>query len=874
MTQNVLPGLNYDATLASEDYKTYRDMVESFILERFLLSTGSPPNTIPQTGIVDFMDPSQISSTETTRPFLVKVSTLDPLKVSINAGYAVTPTGAVINSLGNFSFSLYRSLANDVNVIFVENEIIAGGDQPLNDYNTPLNTLDVQNPDNLRVALMADWNNTSLYPQTRKNNIVVLAVVEVVPTVSGGLELQIDMSQNTYSYVRPWFSIQDIQHRSKVGSGTVTDRNPHGTSVNDLTVAGSVSLFQGLSETGLVVSRDRVVNKMTGAIFCTENIPLNRLQTDTTGLITAKSKYGRVNAQYVELLSFPTRVSSLYVSGNQGNSVAGEVIDQTNILVFANDETLDEPLTIEYTQTAALLPPVTAPTNLLTFGVPSTDEVIVANGITFDTVADPTYDMEGSGPFPRRYEVFQLGNGSLTSFPQILVPATLLNDVGTSLYQPAKVLQYPCRIGIGLTKANQVSTMSVDVEIFGTDVNDTSISEIVTISVADGYVDETVPSTNYDSPNQIFYTDLVFKTVSNIQVLNRTNDGPLTTLQIWGEIEAATAPDTNDLVAITELLWNGQGIAQILDSRLISKGYFKPDFYVMKPIAESSLDANMMLAQLTNPSLLNQVSTLMMTEDFEDLKHFETVRGRFTVKNATGSITIQNNGLIAANDTIALTPSKTLKAVSATPNVASGEFQIGVTASATVANIIATINDPTFASGITAVTGSGFSLTMTRNTPTGAAGNDFTITKTMTIPSSIDVSGWEQGFDAIGECYMNRNVLGLRSTRIPPSSDLSPYGFEYRNRYRCRAQALGPTEAPQTLFAVSIHGEDLAWGSSVRIRGATAADPGEWLPWMVLTNANPSNVYIATFSEPVYKVQVEYYGKARGLSIYNLKPNI
>ena len=652
---NILGGLNYDATLSAEDYKAYRNLLEEEILTRFLLSTGSPPNTLPATGIADLIDPTSISASETTRPFLVTISSLNPLQIQVNPGLAVTSSGAVIQTSTVSYPILARILANDINVVYLENSIIQGGTKLLNDYQEDLNSQEIQSSTILGVALMTDWINASLFSPTRKNNIVVIAIVSVLPTANSSLELQIDMTRNTYAYNRPWFTIKDIQHRASVGAGTVTDTNPHGTALNDLSTAGNISLFQGLVDTGTVVSRDRTIAKLKGAKYCLELIPTSRIQTDVLGNITALSIYGGVGARYCQLLTFPTRVGSVYETLIPANAISYDWIEGTNLLIFGFNESLANALTVEYTETQALVPPVSASTTVLTFGTPITDEILISGGLTSTTIADPTLDLIGSGPFPRRYSVYYLATGSLAYYPQIILPATTMNSIGTALYSPPTPIVYPSRIRMGVTQALAVVGMSIQVTLYGKDVTGAALTETIMLSSAAGYADETIPSTNYDAPNQQVVSKNSFAILNNIQILRALNtdptpqplDGPLSKIQLWADCEPSTAPDLNDMLKVANISWNGQGIAAIEDARLISKGFFRPIPAVLEgggggiPGATGSIGpagpvgpagANNTLSNL-NPTTINQ--NLNFSNALDRSVSIDPMTGQATGKNLT-----------------------------------------------------------------------------------------------------------------------------------------------------------------------------------------------------------------------------------------------
>ena len=874
--ENTLGGLNYNAPLSAEDYQWYQDLLENEILSRFLLSTGSPPNSTPQTGIVDILNPAEISPSETTRPYLVTVSTLNALNVAVNPGTAVTQTGALIQNSGNLSLQLAGQNAGDVNVVFVENIIVPSGQQVMNDYQDVLWTEQAQSAASLQTDLLVNWQNPSLYPASRQANIVVLAVVTVVQSSSLTLSLNIDLSQSTYTFNRPWFSIKDLQHRSYVGTGTVTTQNPHGTSFNDLSVPGSVGLFQGLASTGIVVSRDLVVNKMVGAVFCLEAIPLNRIQTDSTGNITQGSPYNRVGAKYVQLQAIPTRLGGVFVAGNAAVAVAAEVIGGTNLLVFAPDEPLDTDVACHYTDSYALLPPVQFPTNQLTFQQPTTGEVIVSQGLTLDTIPDPYLSMDGSGPISRIYRCYMQGTGALLTFPQILIPSTQMNIIGTTLYAPVSSMIAPARIQLGICKANAVAGMTIAVQIFGTDINGASINETLQLSTATGYQDLTVPNSNYDSSAQIATSIGIFASVTNIQVVTRTLDGPLTLLELWAAIEPGTAPVIDDYTPVCDIYWNGQGIDQIRDIRNLCQGFVRPQYEFMSSVGGAELESGVLLSQITVPPLLQYTSLHLRTEDIENLYSFDTSSGNSAVTPASGIISIDNNSYLTAGDTFTLKPGIVLTATaSATPNLGAGEFQIGATAQTTQSNVIATVNYLPFNSGILASVGTGAAVNLSMQNPSGAFGNAFTITKSLTNGSAASIYGFSGGYDALGYCYLDRARIGLKSPVIPSPSTYDLSGYQYRGRYRCRAVGIPADQQPLSMVAVILHQMNRYAGYSVRIRGATSAAPGQWTTWAVMPIALPgvAGVFVYTFTQPVYKVQVEVYGTCRGVSIYGLVPN-
>jgi len=864
--QTVLGGLNYDAVLSAEDYRTYRDLLEKAIIDRFKLASGSPPNTAARFGIVDVINPALISTTEPTRPLLVKLSTLDATKVDVNPGYAVSPSGAIMGLPSGLVTQQVLEAAGSEFLVDLPYALLleAGidssqGSNLPNDYMVNQWSQEVATVTFKSVRIVNGWTPTE--------NQVVLGVVNAFKLSPTQYSLQLDLTQNIYPYTRPWYSVIDMEHRSYVGSGQVTDTNPHGTSVNDLTPAGTVGLFQGLSSTGLVVSRDRVINKMTGAKLCVETVPYTRVKTDASGAITAGSPYSKAGALYVELVGYPARLGSVYDESTPAYSLAAEMVPKTNILVLGPNETVatGQTLVVEYTQADALLPPVNPTTNLLTFGVPGQDEVIVAGGLTFASIPDPTVSLEGLGPFAREYHVSLTSEGSLIVYPQVVLPAIPINTSLTPAIQPS----VPSRISIGVTNTTGSPSFGIVVVIQGKDENNTSISETLTINADTGFMDQSIPSGNYDLPGQLFVTENRFSFISAVSV-----SGTFATekIQMWAETEAGTCPEVNDVTCVALVQWNGQAVSAVLDQRVVSKGWSKDTQEHFIGSSDVMLDSSRLLSYLQGSPLLTTGSVKLMTEDFEDLRFFDSSRGYVGPTTATGVISLNASVPFTDGDTITLStsPLRILTAVTAAPVASSGQFQIVGTLAQIRANIIAAINDVGFDSKITASTPSPdvpTNIALVLQTPTGAGANNVTITKNLANTLSCSVSGFNFAMDGFGEAYMERCVLGLRSPRVPPGGNLNPYQYAFRKRYRSRALALPNALGTQEDFAVLIHGELKTVTTGIRIRGALASNPQAWLPWAVMTAApaGEKGLYLYSFAGPVHKVQVEHYGLARGL---------
>lgn len=876
MGQAAISRLNYDAVLGTEDYTTQQQVLENEIITRFMLGSGFP-NQTAQFGIVDAANPSAVTSTETGRPLFVSVSTLNSLAVSVNSGYAIAPNGSIVQ-IASFQQTVILAATPQTGtsyVVIAQAAInTAAGTTQLNDYQINLSSQQTVFAQITVIPYVAGWQ-----PAT---NQIVLAVVAVLSSGSSQ-SLQIDQTQNTYSFNRPWYSTVDTQHRSHIGSGTVTPTNPHATSINDLTIPGTVGVFQGLTGEGMIVSRSRLRNKMLGAVLCNQQVVV--LQ-DSTGTITAGSPYSAPFVFYAYLPSFPLRLGSVYTTSTPADALSAEVIPGTNMLVFGPNEdlALGQTINVQYTSCSALLPPTTVTTNTLAFQQPETGEVIVAGGFTYPSVADPNISLEGSGPFARAYYVYLMPSGVLETFPEILVPAqsALTSILGT--YTPVN----PARISVGITNTTGSPNLNVVVTITGTVVSETgdtpgNVTETLTFTPANGYIDQIVPSSTYDLPGQILITQNVFSTVTTISC-TASNAGTGPQIQVWAEVEPGTTPEMNDATAVAKVYWNGTGVPltpqkSLEDIRVIRAGWQEERSYLYAA-GEAELDSILMLNATKNSVTgLANTSVKLFTEDFEDLKFFDSLRG-FADPLATGTLTLASSIAVVAGDTVQLTPTISLLAVPNAPT-APGQFNVGSTlaplgVTQIASNMATAINDPSLASLISAtiLPSNLLVLNLVLQSPIVSSSVPVTMSATVANAGSIVPSGFTFAFDGYGECYMDRGAQGLNSPLIPLDANLNPYQFSYRRRYRSRSISMPAAIGAQTHMMIEIHGQNKSFTDSVRIRGSLNSTPTAWGAWQIasVVPMSTKGLYQVTFGQAVHKIQVEYYGRARGLSVYMTRP--
>lgn len=847
MSKN-LQGINYDTKLNIDDFKFESDSRENDLLERTKLGFGQYTGIENRYGIVDQIDPKDLVETDVTRPLLVRVSEVDDLRITVSPGVVVCPNGTICNLKSQVTdFELARTNIDDVLVVFLENEIIAGGESRVSKYQVAAKTRYTQSTDLLRSALLTDYNNSSLFPLIRKENIVVIAVIKVVSGISG-TELLIDYTNNSYPFNRPWFSNVDIEHRNSRGSGLVTARNPHGTTFNDLST-GEIPFYSQISGVGSILAKDVDLKGKPG-YACVETIDSTRFQTDPDGKITGESRFGGAGAKYFLLANYPVSVSSMHVSDHKSRALAFDWIKGTKVVVLQTYEISDvapttySSATIYYNRVSALEIPQHVNGNKITFGQANeSSEFIVSGGLSYGTIPNPTVEFEGTGPVARKFKVYLNDTGDLIKFPQIVQSTILLDSVGGD-YVSLDVNQFgPAQLGIALVDAIQSPSLKITIRVFGLNTSDVVVSEDITFD--EHWVSTILP--NNENLSNIIKTEGIFNTITGFQVIERVSDGAASKIIIYAEVESGTAQRLNDLALVASVDWDGMAIGNIRDERSI-KTYFPGCTYKYEGSASLQLSGT---------------HNYILTEEYISPRYNDVTPGNQPATHATTFISFADD--VINGDYIDLTEvpgAKRLTAVATSPNRPLGEFQRG-TASQTRDDIIATINDPDFDSGFIATAEVAPNrLKISSSTP-GNAGN-VAISVSTGNPNSIVVEGAARGgYDSFGESIIPHHYDSLNS-EIPPSSPTSPYDVtSIRNRYLSRAIPI----AFKSEVKVILHGVKTPY-NQVQVRYRIANQRVDWQPWIVATVTSP--ILTITSLSNMTKIQFEVFGKFDGFSLYEV----
>lgn len=829
-----LPDLNYRTKLNIDDWQAKSESDENLLLERFKLTYGYASGLSPRYGVVDQIDPKNLVETDTNRPLLVSRSTVDNLRVSISVGSVICPNGAVVQLASElFDTQLARTNLDDVLVLFLENELIEFGESRVSKYNVPGKTRVIQNPDSFKSVLLSEYNNSSIFPLTRKENLVVIAVIKVVSssTSSSGLDLSIDYSNTTYSFNRPWFSVVDSEHRSSKGSGLVTSQNPHGNSINDFST-GALSFYSQYLPYGKILAKDYDIKGRSG-YSCIETISHFGILTDADGSVTKNSYHGGVaGTKYILLAAYPSSVNSFHLTSHKSKVIGYEWIKGTNVVVIPLPEIFTEDAVIYYNRVHAVEPAISVLGNRVTFdSIDDTREIAITGGFGVSSTSSNYIDFEGSGPVARAYKVYLTASGEYLKFPQLLQNTILLDSIGTE-FVSLDVNQFgPAQLSVALINAIPSSNLKVTIRIYGTNTQNAVISEDMTFDSTWQAI--VLPS--IEELNNLKKTNSVFTAITGYQIIERISDGSSAKIVIYAEIESGVAEGLNDLLKITEVEWNGISVANVFDCR---------EFETYLPGYNNRYEVS------GNDRAINASIKNLVNEDFSCPAFNEVISGLSDYTYGSSNLTFSND--VTVGDTVEIAPSKVLVAVSGTPNRTIGQFKVG-TAGDVRDDAVLTVNNVVFNSGFAAVADSANKMKLTSTLP-GVRGNgEIAITTVITqaITADGDVIG---GYDKYAEAVYPQHRSEL-NTKVLPSSEYDTTII--RDRYLSRAF---PIKYANSVLLI-VHG-----AKTYQIRYRIASETFDLGPWLVF-NQTLNSTHIINGSN-ITKIQFEIFGRCSGYSLF------
>jgi len=640
--------LNFKSALLIEDFEFMSEVMSTEILERTKIYWGSYLASGGEHGIVAADTP--VGTTDDTDPFYV--SSPEVFKVNVNAGFALTQTGELIIADPQTNLDLADPTLNAINFVIAEYHEVGEDYRPSLFDNTLIPSRQVRDTA-IQVITQTDYNDVTKFPTSRKENVIVLAsAFAFLDASSGTNKMSIDMTQNTYSFIRPWFSLVDNKHRSQVGSGLVTANNPHGIGLNDLT-SQYMTLFQQFLSFGKILSKDVCVRSIAG-LYYSESFESSAILTDDAlGSVT-----GVPNSNYIILSQYPIYLGAIYETGVPQNKYAGGIRENSNILILGKYEVAAD-LTVEYHYSPALEPPSTISSNNVVMTQPNVaSEILISEGVEFSEISNPAINFEGTGPIPKDFRVFLNGLGNLIRNPNLILPATKLAAISTPLAFDTS-LTYESYIVVGLTLANS-SGMSIVLRLTGKDINGVVITEDLTFDDSN-WSDSVVPATQ-ENPQQSQKTTQKFNEITTIEVVSRSGDGVDSTIIVYADFEAAMY----QALPVLDVFWDGQAVSRIrkLPDPIYVIGQQESALY-------SNEDSPIFAAWLANLYLVtgylnSSTSRHVLTEDFNQPKWRDLATAESNSRRPFGTLSVVSADLVNG-DQSTIAPSKVLTALSNVP---------------------------------------------------------------------------------------------------------------------------------------------------------------------------------------------------------------
>jgi hypothetical protein len=556
-----LAGANYNAPIGNEDLIFQQGVYRDEFLERMRLMFGHPDFiTEASWGIVAETDPSTVTETD-LEPLVV---TDTDLSVNVRAGMVVTKSGHwVALPNGVVEKGVATTDNNGINVVTLRFYTTDPDEQTPDVYGDPVfrQRIIPDEADRVCVLSLEEWNDLT---STEQADYVPIALATVVTdTATGDKSLTITHYSTSNTWLRPWFSPVDIEHRKMVGSGTVSSTNPHGQSWNDQTV-GSFTLPQLMSHIGLVVSKDVSVPNVPGSV-CNTEVPSGLIKTDdASGTIT-----GVPNTKYINLGYYPTALGAVYSSSAEyvfAVKPRSTIIYQPSGAVAVPAST---DLTVRAARTTTLEPPAGDTLTDFQVGAISSNDAVLASGeVLVSTMSVTLTDQMSAdaGPIPAFYR-FYFADRKVVKNPQVLMCSTLLTDITGSGVTPS-ITQFGAGVVlVAMHGAAAGASLSVKVRITGTDSDGAALTEVLTF-------DSTWTEPSSLPECSTWYTQWqrgtsVFATVTDISLDESLNAGENAAIQVYVLMDPVTTEELSYAALLAEGQWDGTKLCSLNDLRRI-----------------------------------------------------------------------------------------------------------------------------------------------------------------------------------------------------------------------------------------------------------------------------------------------------------------
>jgi len=556
-----LPGTNYSSPYGMDDLAFEQTVYRDEFLERMRLMFGHPTYLSDSSfGIVAETDPST-ATVGGTEPGSVSAS---GTQVTVQAMMGVTKSGHRIYLTAAVTKTVASAEDNALNIITIKYSTgnpTSAGTSAFHGLSYRRRT--VQDNDNLIVVYtLGQYNALS---QTQQDDHIPLAVGTVTIDDTGAKTVSITHVDTNYVWLRPWFSPMDVIHRSQVGSGTVSDTNPHGTSANELAI-GNFTLPQLTSNVGMVVAHDVSYPHVPGTV-CSVSITAAQIMTDDAGG-TVTGETGSV--KYIDLGFYPTALGAVFAATGveypfvhlAGTTIIHQLYGVTAALKPALN------LTVYCSRVSALEPAYSSVMSTFTAGTPGSNEAIVANGQVkvSDSSLNLTDNMADAGPIPAQYTFYFAGD-QVVKNPQVLMCYATLTSIGSAGITPS-ITQFGNGVAVvALDQASAGASLNVQIKITGKDEDNADVSETFTFGAS--WTQSTFPLCSTPT-NQFSRGSTIFSNVTNISVLQNTASGANASIQVWISMDPTSSSNLRGACPIAQGQWNGGNLCTLYDMRPIT----------------------------------------------------------------------------------------------------------------------------------------------------------------------------------------------------------------------------------------------------------------------------------------------------------------
>lgn len=451
------PGLNFDSDLSSDDWEYIEDMYVQLGLGAVQLMMAD------HYGVVSPTDPTLVSS----KALLPEVDPGNQFHYWVRAGGAVTPKGQF--TYLPFDLDLYildpkgQPLADGQLYVILLRYLLVEleSDNVLTRAKFYLPKYTRLAPPATRLMLMRYDDYVSAAPSSLYD-AVALGVVRVT-SASGALTTALTITNDAYPFNRPWFSPVDVWHRNRTGTGTITDSNPHGQTLEDFDV-GPVPLFQLQRTAGGIVAKDYQYPRCPGHLV--------RETIQSTAL---------VHGVVATLQQRPAALGTLTgtTTGKQYAYYYDHVYNQ--IVILNPIHSTDLELTLAYTTATSLTPRLVGQT--VRVGAAGSWEAVISEGrivMPAALTAEQDVDLSDLGGEVQTADVFVSGTGVAFRNPQtLLCGARLQSDFSGGRATPTASLK---RVGLPRVLIVDQVALTAIVTLSGTDSLGQTLTEAITVN--------------------------------------------------------------------------------------------------------------------------------------------------------------------------------------------------------------------------------------------------------------------------------------------------------------------------------------------------------------------------------------------------------